>query len=59
MAIKKHLMLALFSLAIALAGTTTHHQVAAAASGQETYDIGFEPDRPAHRLVWQEAFCPK
>ena len=42
MAIKKHLMLALFSLAIVLAGTTPHHQAAAAASDQETYDIGFE-----------------
>ena len=42
MAIKKHLILALFSLAIVLAGTTPHHQAAAAASDQETYDIGFE-----------------
>ncbi len=48
---KKHLMLALFSLAIVLGGTT-NHQVDAAASGQETYDIGFEPERPAHWLVW-------
>ncbi len=42
MAIKKHLILALFSLAIVLAGTTSHPQAAAAASDQEAYDIGFE-----------------
>jgi hypothetical protein len=42
MAIRKHLILALFSLAIVLAGTTPRHQAAAAASDQETYDIGFE-----------------
>ena len=42
MATKKHLILALFSLAIVLAGATPHHQAAAAASDQETSDIGFE-----------------
>ncbi len=42
MAIKKHLVLALFSLAIVLVGTASHHQAAAAASDQETYGIGFE-----------------
>ena len=42
MAIRKRLILAFFSLAIVLAGTTPHRQAAAAAPDQEAYDIGFE-----------------
>ncbi len=42
MSMKRHFILALFSLVIVLAGTAPHHQAAAATSDQETYDIGFE-----------------
>ncbi len=42
MAIKKHLILAFFSLAIVWVGTTPHHQASAAAPDQETYNIGYE-----------------
>ncbi len=51
MAIKKLLALALFSLAVVLAGATPHRQAVAAVSEPETYDIGFEPG-PVQLGLW-------